>query len=127
MATTKHSKKRDALIDELCSRYDHPTAEDLYVALKKEIPNLSLGTVYRNLAALCAGNQVMKISVDGADRYDGNAKEHVHFLCRECGKMTDVFQKNENLPFNSELLNNISGKIESYSLILYGTCGECKE
>ena len=72
MATVKHSKQREAILSELRSRKDHPTAEDLYFTLKAEMPNLSLGTVYRNLNMLASDGVILKISFEGADRYDGN-------------------------------------------------------
>lgn len=126
MAGTKHSKQRDALIDELCSRYDHPTAEVLYMSLKSEFPNLSLGTVYRNLGMLCSDGSIMKISVDGADRYDGNPKPHCHFLCSCCGKMSDIHLPDGKSPFNESLISSVNGQIESYSLTLCGICDNCK-
>lgn len=126
MAATKHSKQRDALIGELCSRYDHPTAEVLYMSLKGKFPNLSLGTVYRNLGMLCSDGSIMKISVDGADRYDGNPKPHCHFLCSVCGEMSDIHLPNGKSPFNSSLINSVKGQIESYSLTLCGICDNCK-
>ena len=70
MAVTKHSKQRDAIISELCQRYDHPTAEELYLALKMKMPNLSLGTVYRNLNMLSEDGTIQKISVGRADHAD---------------------------------------------------------
>ncbi len=123
MAGIKRSRQRDALINELCSRYDHPTAEALYLSLKKEFPNLSLGTVYRNLALLSDAGDIIKISVDGADRYDGNAKPHCHFLCRECQGMFDI---HNDSPFSDSLIENLGGEIEKYSLTLFGVCEKCK-
>ena len=58
----KYSRQREALLTELRSRYDHPTAEDLYVSLRKVMPNYSLGTVYRNLADLSAEGIILKIT-----------------------------------------------------------------
>ncbi len=122
MAGTKHSRQRDAIINELMSRYDHPTAETLYLKLKEEFPNLSLGTVYRNLGLLCEDGSIIKISVDGADRYDGNPKPHCHFLCRGCNEMTDV--RNDS-PFSDSLIKSVSGEIENYALTLFGICDKC--
>ena len=123
MAGIKHSRQRDAIINELCSRTDHPTAETLYWSLKEDFPNLSLGTVYRNLGLLCDDGSIIKISVDGADRYDGNAKPHCHFLCRSCKEMSDVHNVS---PFSETLITSVNGEIENYSLTLFGVCGNCK-
>lgn len=124
MAGIKRSKQRDALVAELCSRADHPTAETLYLKLKEEFPNLSLGTVYRNLALLCDDGSAMKISVDGADRYDGNPEPHCHFLCRNCKEMTDI---KSNSPFSDALISSVNGEIENYLLTLFGVCSKCKK
>ncbi len=127
MAGIKHSKQRDALLNELQSRYDHPTAEDLYSEVKKEIPNLSLGTVYRNLSLLDNEGEIVKISVDGADRYDGNVIPHGHFSCVKCGKMTDIPFPDGSLPINDEIIKSVDGTIEKYSITLFGVCGECEK
>lgn len=125
MAGIKHSKQRDALLNELQSRYDHPTAEDLYSEVKKVIPNLSLGTVYRNLSLLENEGEIIKISVDGADRYDGNVIPHCHFSCVKCGKMTDIPLPENVHPVNDEVINSINGTVEKYVLTLFGVCSEC--
>ena len=94
-----------------------------YEQVKKEYPDISLGTVYRNLGLLCDDGSIIKISVDGADRYDGNAKPHCHFLCRSCKEMSDVHNVS---PFSDRLLASVDGEIENYSLTLFGVCGNCK-
>lgn len=123
MAGIKHSRQRDAIISELCSRKDHPTAETLYLKLKEDFPNLSLGTVYRNLGLLCEDGSIIKISVDGADRYDGNPSPHCHFLCRKCERMYDI--PNDS-PFSKGFIESVQGEIENYALTLYGICDKCK-
>ena len=56
----RHSKQRDAVLANLCSRCDHPTAEDIYFSLKSSMPALSLATVYRNLAALESAGKIIR-------------------------------------------------------------------
>ena len=124
MATVKHSKQREAILAELCSRKDHPTAEDLYLTLKAEMPNLSLGTVYRNLNMLASDGVILKISFEGADRYDGNKELHYHFQCLECGCVTDV----DMPPFNDINLKAqayAKGRIDTHELIFSGVCDKC--
>ena len=74
----RYSRQREAVLENLRARYDHPTADMIYTDLKKSFPNLSLGTVYRNLAVLCEAGTILKIgtSGDGKERYDG----HIHPL-----------------------------------------------
>ena len=126
MAGIKKSKQRDALLNELNCRYDHPTAEDLYVSIKKDIPNLSLGTVYRNLNLLQSEGEIIKISSDGADRFDGNTMPHCHFVCRKCGRMKDISLPENVSPITNDSINSVNGTVEKYSLTLFGVCSECE-
>lgn len=85
---------------------------------------LSLGTVYRNLNMLASDGVILKISFEGADRYDGNKELHYHFQCLECGKVTDV----DMPPFddiNSKAQAFAKGRIETHELIFNGVCDEC--
>lgn len=91
MATTKHSKQRDAIRNFLISRKDHPTAEVVYANVSKEFPNISLGTVYRNLSFLVDNGQAVKVPCDdGSVHFDGNVMPHYHFQCTECGAIIDL-------------------------------------
>ena len=124
MAALKHSKQREAILAELRSRKDHPTAEDLYFTLKAEMPNLSLGTVYRNLNMLASDGVILKISFEGADRYDGNKELHYHSRCFECGRVTDVDMPPIN-DINSKAQAYAKGRIDTHELIFSGVCNEC--
>ena len=87
----KRSKQRDAIQQCLIGRYDHPTAETVYMDIKDEFPNISLGTVYRNLSLLADLGEIQKLTVSGGpDRFDGNPKPHYHFGCRSCGCVMDL-------------------------------------
>ena len=87
----KHSKQRDAIEQFLATRYDHPTAETVYMNLREEYPKLSLATVYRNLSLLAELGNIQKIPTgNGPDRFDGRPEPHNHFLCDECGSMIDL-------------------------------------
>ena len=90
MAALKYSRQREAIINFLKTRYDHPTADVVYSNVRNEFPNISLGTVYRNLNMLSEDGTIQKISVGGADHFDGNAKNHYHMLCKECKRLYDV-------------------------------------
>ena len=80
---TRYSPKREAILKCLRSTTCHPSAEWVYTQLKPQIPDLSLATVYRNLARFRSEGAVQVIGcVDGEDRYDGNVAPHGHFICR---------------------------------------------
>jgi len=124
MAELKYSRQREALLRELRSRHDHPTADVLYHKLREEYPKISLGTVYRNLALLCELGEIKKLTFgDGTEHYDGFVENHDHFVCKACGKVIDLQQTElEVTPSDKE---NKIGSIESHSLIYFGMCKEC--
>ncbi len=70
MAGLKYSRQRESIRNCLCSREDHPTADMIYASIRQEYPNISLGTVYRNLSLLVETGEIRKITTDGADRFD---------------------------------------------------------
>ncbi len=124
MAIERKSKQRDAIINELCSRYDHPTAMELYLSVREIIPNLSLGTLYRNLSQLEENGMLLRIPDGATDRFDGNANPHVHFKCSICGKVYDLMSfKNDSITFSDDII----GKVNNYSLMAFGECKHCNQ
>jgi len=123
MAELKYSRQREALLKELRSRHDHPTADILYHKLREEYPKISLGTVYRNLALLCDLGEIKKITCDdGVEHYDAFVESHDHFICSNCGRIIDLTSDNAKLskPKSEEI-----GSIESRSIMYYGVCKNC--
>ena len=95
MSTLKYSRQREAIKNFLMNRNDHPTADTIYTCLREEYPNISLGTVYRNLSLLEEIGEISKISVgSGADHYDGDTTQHQHFICTRCNQVYDIQIKN---------------------------------
>ena len=87
----KNSKKRQAILEALCATREHPTAEMLYQQLKPTYPELSLGTVYRNLGVLVEeGLAASVVRVAGQERYDATTVPHAHFVCRACRRVMDM-------------------------------------
>lgn len=125
MAALKYSKQRQAIKDFLATRKDHPTADMIYENLKVEYPNISLGTIYRNLALLTDIGEIIKItSFDGPDRFDGRVDCHCHFMCTECGSVTDVDQAKIH-PFIDSVSDAFKGKIKHYMINFSGICENC--
>lgn len=125
MAKLKYSRQREAIKDYLSSTYDHPTADTVYMNVKQEFPNISLGTVYRNLNLLADLGEVLKISTAvGGDRFDGHTHPHYHFCCTHCGRVLDMDM--EQLHFVNETANeHFQGTIEGHSMMFYGKCPDC--
>ena len=126
MRTQNYSKKRQAIYELLLSTKEHPSAEWIYNTLKTDYPDLSLGTVYRNLKLLEENGTIKSVAVvDGRERYDALMSPHSHFVCSKCGKVIDVFFRNKTVEFAENLKIDGAKKIDSFSLIYYGTCDNC--
>lgn len=121
----KNSRQRDAILSSLCSRKDHPTAEQLFLDLKGEYPALSLATVYRNLKLLENEGKLIKFHSEAGDRFDADTSEHYHFTCRLCKKIIDLRPEKDGELCN--LFKDFEGEIYSCNLQLFGLCPECKK
>ncbi|MBQ8218024.1 MAG: transcriptional repressor [Oscillospiraceae bacterium] len=122
----KNSKKRTAILNALSSVKDHPTAEMLYAALKPEIPELSLGTVYRNLSILADEGLVVNVAhVAGQERYDARTDPHAHFVCKHCGQVIDVELPDMMTPLYAQVSEETGCVAESYKLSFNGLCENC--
>lgn len=121
----KYSRQRDCILKNLQSRRDHPTADMVYESVQVEEPNISLGTVYRNLSFLAENGQILKISTGiGPDHFDGFTEAHNHFVCRKCGRVLDLdYVADEKIIADAS--KNFNGEIEGYDLQFYGTCEDC--
>ncbi|MGO5053826.1 Fur family transcriptional regulator [Lachnospiraceae bacterium LCP25S3_G4] len=125
MTKLKFSRQRESIKNYLASTCEHPTADTVYLHVKEEYPNISLGTVYRNLNLLADIGEAIKIATpDGGDRFDGRTFPHNHFICNSCGKVIDLEMD------NIDHINDIAGQkfdgyIESHTTLFYGKCGDC--
>ena len=118
----RYSRKREAIREELMRSKDHPSAEMLFSRLRPLYPDLSLGTVYRNLTSFReAGDIFCAATVDGTERFDADLRPHAHFVCEQCGCVLDV---EEPLP-PQYVHRSLPGTVKSYSLTYYGICDRC--
>lgn len=123
---TKHSKQREALVELLKSTKTHPTASWLYENLRADFPNISLGTVYRNLKMLSDSGSILRLDIgSGTEHYDGFTHNHYHFVCNDCGSVLDIEANFDEL--NMFAQNTTGGTIENHSLIFYGKCSQCNK
>ena len=119
----RNTPQRQAILNQLRDRADHPTAQMLYAQLKHAWPRLSLGTVYRNLAQLCQNGQAFRISCeDGADHYDGDTMEHYHMICQRCDGVCDV----PNPMVSVRGVEGFEGEILGMEIRFTGICPACK-
>ena len=126
MTVSRKSKQRDAILENLLSRYDHPTAEEVYADVKNIFPNISLATVYRNLKFLSDDGVIRSIITKDAVHYDAHTNGHRHVICNKCGKIFDIdVDVTEDVIKKAE--NCFDGEIENCKLIFYGICSDCKK
>ena len=121
----KYSRQRECILKDLQSRRDHPTADMVYESVRGSFPNISLGTVYRNLSMLAENGTILKISTEnGPDHFDGFTNPHTHFICKSCGDVIDMdYVPDENVVKNASA--TFSGIIDEYKLQFFGKCKEC--
>ena len=124
---SRNTVQKEAVERIVCSSCDHPTAETVYLRAKKELPNISLGTVYRNLSLLTQLGEIKKLTTSiGPDRFDGNIAPHYHVLCTKCGRIQDL--EMESIDHIDTLAGTqFDGKIEGHFTYFYGRCRDCLE
>lgn len=121
----KYSRQRESIAANLMHRTDHPTADMVYADIRKVFPNISLGTVYRNLALLSDLGEIRKFSGEGGvDRYDWKTEPHNHFTCRKCGCVIDM-DGQEISRLREQADAAFDGRIEDCSIMFYGVCAGC--
>ena len=126
MPIRKNSKKRQVILEALAATTAHPTAQELYQQLKPDYPDLSLGTVYRNLSLFSKQGDVMSVGVfRGQERFDARTEPHAHLHCAQCGRVIDV-----PLPFDAQLdakaSEQIGWHVTSHYTIFEGLCPDCR-
>ncbi len=122
----KHSRKRDAILDCLRSTTCHPTAEWVYNQLKPRIPDLSLGTVYRNLAAFKRDGVIDSVgTIGGLERFDARTDAHCHFICSRCGSVVDIDGVELPEAIMDQARQALCAQVGGYRLSFYGCCQAC--
>ncbi len=121
----KHSKQRDMIKDFLMSRKDHPTADVVYMNVRLQQPNISLGTVYRNLTLLADIGEIQRLRLgDGVDHFDADISEHYHFKCNDCGSVIDL-EMDSIQSVKDVAQKNFDGHIAGHVTHFYGSCKNC--
>lgn len=120
------TKQRQIILDELCSVTSHPTADDLYQMVRKKLPRISLGTVYRNLETLAALGLIQKLEVGGTQkRFDGRPNTHYHVRCSRCGRVDDL-DIPPDLNIEKEASKHTLFTIVRHRLEFTGLCPDCQ-
>lgn len=119
-----YSRQREAIINVLCSTKSHPTAAWIYENVRLVLPNISLGTVYRNLALLESEGIIRKIPVgDNREHFDGDTSAHSHFYCKACEQITDIFIDTSKTQKQVEEETGFKVDLGTYTFV--GMCKNC--
>jgi len=128
MTKTRMTKQRKTILKVLKNTNSHPTADTIYEEVKKEIPNISLGTVYRNLNLLADKGKITVINyANDQSHYDGNTENHYHFRCNNCGNVFDLELNLIDKKINSKVENNTDFIVDNHRLEFYGLCSTCQD
>ena len=127
LATTlrRSTRQRRLVLEAVIETKTHPTAEWVYEAVRRAMPRVSLGTVYRNLQVLVEEGKLKSFVRDGLHHYDADLDPHDHFACERCGMLLDIPRATESLPGERRLKSQgylISGRTLEY----HGLCRKCR-
>lgn len=118
----RYSGQRELVLNIVKGRYDHPTADVVYIAAREQDSTISLGTVYRNLKVLEQRGQIISIeTTDTKLHYDGNIDAHFHFVCNDCGQIYDIQEIYPSIKFIEGV-----GSVNNAKCVFYGTCINCQ-
>ena len=125
--TQRNTRQRDAILNILRHTDSHPTADWVYEQARKIIPNISKGTVYRNLNLLKEAGEISELNLSGTmSRFEGRPENHYHFRCERCGRVFDLDQ-----PVNKDLDNEVATKtgfeVSYHQLEFRGLCHDCQQ
>lgn len=124
MITRRETKQRRLVLEAVQSRHDHPTAEQIYEDVHQKNPNISHGTVYRNLNCLSEDGEFCHVRVPGADRYDLCTDLHYHMFCVECRKVIDA-PSHYKASLDDESAEQTGCRIIRHRLFFEVICPEC--
>jgi Fur family transcriptional regulator, peroxide stress response regulator len=126
MITNKQrlTSQKKIILDYLKNTSSHPSAKKVYLQVKKKLPQISLGTVYRNLKQLKKQGELIQIFYQGTCYFDANLNTHQHFICQNCARIID-FCPPEFFKVNNILGQTDIGLIKNYKLTFYGICHNC--
>ncbi len=117
----RYSKQREAVYQVLCATSSHPDVNWIYQEVRKVMPNVSLGTVYRNLAELVSCGRVRRLGVENSvERFDARTDIHAHYVCEQCRSITDVDQ-------NQFDVNHQMDGVQRCEVTMYGVCENCRQ
>jgi Fur family ferric uptake transcriptional regulator len=122
----RRTKQRAALLEELQQLHSHPSADELYDRVRRRLPHVSLGTVYRNLELLAREGTIRRLELGGAQmRFDGNLESHQHIRCMGCGRIDDLPGGAEISAIDRDIEEDTGYRILEKRVEFIGICPQC--
>ncbi len=122
----RNTMQRDTVFNVVEASCDHPTAESVYLRCREIMPEISLGTVYRNLKVLVELGKIREVSIlNAGDRYDKTLGLHAHFRCKHCGCVLDVSAKDLDA-LEKSVEESTGYQIDATEVLFVGLCDKCK-
>ncbi len=124
--TRRNTKQKALVLETVMERCDHPSADDIFLAVRQKDTHVSRATVYRNLKELSQSGKVNHIRVPGADRYDSRLDMHYHIKCMHCGSVEDII-----LDYSDDIDRRAQEVVDyaniHHETLFEGICPECRK
>ncbi len=122
----RDTKQREAILKVLRNTRSHPTADQIYDEVRKDIPNISKGTVYRNLQVLGENGAISVLNINGTQsRYEVKQEGHYHFRCEKCGRVFDLDEPVVS-ELNEQVAKKTGFKVKCHQTEFRGLCKDCQ-
>jgi len=122
----RKTKQKQAILKVLSGTRSHPTADWVYNEVRREIPNISLGTVYRNLRLMAESGEILELDMCGTlSRFDARRDNHYHFRCQKCGAVFDV-EEPVHEDMDKKVARMTGFTVSYHRLVFGGVCVECQ-
>ena len=116
----RFTRQKKLILEIINNSHNHLSAEEVYIECRKDIPNISLGTVYRILNQLVDNQLVRRLKVQEFDRFDSVHTKHNHFICTKCNSIYDLFDDIIDID-----MIEVPGRVDDYDIKFIGICNDC--
>ena len=121
----RHTRQLEVIWAAIKDETSHPTADQIYDKVRKELPTISLGTVYRNLQKLVGDGKLQVLTLDRSQHFDPLVSRHQHFICEACEQVYDILLDSDERLFPK--LPHEGFTVTSHQMAFYGRCKQCAE
>jgi Fur family ferric uptake transcriptional regulator len=124
----RKTKQREVILDELMKLCTHPSADELYGRVKKRLPRISLGTVYRNLDVLSREGIIRRLEIAGSQkRFDADTGDHQHIRCVRCGRIDDLAAGADRVRCDARVAQGTGYRVLGWRIEYLGICPACRK